>query len=98
VDTEFEPRLVLAWQDDPERLYQQVELRVLVERALTSLPLRYRTAVILRDVEQFSTTEAAAALGLPVPTLKTRLLRGRLMLREALAPYFVRGEHTVARA
>lgn len=40
-------------------------------------------------MEQFSTAEAAAALGLGIPTLKTHLLRGRLMLREALAPHFI---------
>jgi RNA polymerase sigma-70 factor (ECF subfamily) len=87
---QFGPRLVLAWADDPERLYQREELRVLIEGAVTSLPMRYRLAVLLRDLEQLSTAEAAAALGLGIPTLKTHLLRGRLMLREALAPYFVR--------
>jgi RNA polymerase sigma-70 factor (ECF subfamily) len=81
---------VLAWEDDPEQQYQQAELRALVEHAVTSLPLPYRMAVLLRDLEQLSTAEAAAALGLGVPTLKTHLLRGRLMLREALAPHFVR--------
>ena len=46
-------------------------------------------AVLLRDLEQLSTAEAAEALGLRIPTLKTHLLRGRLMLREALAPHFI---------
>ena len=46
--------------------------------------------VVLRDLEEISTEEAGAALGLTVPALKTRLLRGRLMLREALAPHFQR--------
>ena len=86
----FQPRLVLAWADDPEQLYQREELRALVERAVMSLPMRYRMAVLLRDLEQLSTAEAAAVLGLETPTLKTHLLRGRLMLREALAPHFVR--------
>ena len=45
---------------------------------------------MLRDLEQLSTEEAATALGLNEATLKTRLLRGRLMLREALAPHFGR--------
>jgi RNA polymerase sigma-70 factor (ECF subfamily) len=85
----FRPRLVRAWADDPERLYQREELRAVVERAVASLPMRYRMAVLLRDLEQLSTAEAAAALGLGIPTLKTHLLRGRLMLREALAPLFI---------
>jgi RNA polymerase sigma-70 factor (ECF subfamily) len=86
----FRPQSVIAWADDPEQLYQRAELRALVERAVTSLPMPYRMAVLLRDLEQLSTAEAAAALGLGVPTLKTHLLRGRLMLREALAPHFIR--------
>jgi RNA polymerase sigma-70 factor (ECF subfamily) len=90
-EPEFRPRLVLAWTDDPERLYQREELRALIERAVSSLPVPYRLAVVLRDLEQFSTAEAATALGLAIPTLKTRLLRGRLMLREALAPSFIPG-------
>ena len=85
---QFRPRSVLAWTNDPEQLYQREELRALVERAVTSLPVRYRLAVLLRDLEQLSTAEAAAALGIGIPTLKTHLLRGRLMLREALAPHF----------
>jgi DNA-directed RNA polymerase specialized sigma24 family protein len=46
---------------------------------------------MLRDIEQLSTDDAAAALGLGIPALKARLLRGRLMLREALAPHFSKG-------
>lgn len=86
---EFRPRQVQAWEDNPEQLYSKTEMRGLVEQALMKLPSMYRMVVVLRDVEQFSTEEAATALGLRVPALKTRLLRGRLMLREALAPYFV---------
>ena len=85
----FRPRLVLAWAEDPERLYRREELRAMAERAVSSLPFPYRMAVVLRDLEQLSGAEAAAALGLGVPTLKTHLLRGRLMLREALAPHFI---------
>jgi RNA polymerase sigma-70 factor (ECF subfamily) len=70
-------------------------MRALVERALMKLPPAYRVVVMLRDVEQLSTEEAAAALGLGIAALKSRLLRGRLMLREALAPHFVsRGKGT----
>ena len=47
--------------------------------------------VALRDVEDFSTEETAELLGLSVPAVKSRLLRGRLKLRERLNPYFKRG-------
>lgn len=52
------------------------------------LPAKYRVVVMLRDIEQISTDEVARELGLSVPALKARLIRGRLMLRESLAPHF----------
>lgn len=94
---EFRPALLDAWVDDPERLYAREELRSLIENAMAGMPVRFRMAVLLRDIEQLSTTEAAAALGVPAPTLKKHLARGRLMLREALAPHFVSGQGMVAR-
>ncbi len=87
-DEEFRPSPGEAWIEDPERLYAREETRRLVRQELARLPVAYRTAVMLRVIEQLSTAEAAAVLDLPVPTLKTRLLRGRLMLREALAAHF----------
>jgi RNA polymerase sigma-70 factor (ECF subfamily) len=87
-DGEFRPREVRDWRSDPEQECSRAELRALVERALVKLPPRYRTVVVLRDLEQMSTEEAAQALGLGVPALKTRLFRGRLMLREELARHF----------
>jgi RNA polymerase sigma-70 factor (ECF subfamily) len=53
-----------------------------------ALPPTYRVVVILRDIQQLSADEVARQLGLSVPAVKTRLLRGRLMLREWLSPYF----------
>ena len=89
-DQGFRPRQVRAWEDSPELAYSKTELRGLVERELMKLPLKYRAVIMLRDLEELSTEEEAAALGLTAPALKTRLLRGRLMLREALAPSFQR--------
>jgi RNA polymerase sigma-70 factor (ECF subfamily) len=85
---EFHPRFVRAWGDNPEQLYSEAERRELVERAVMGLPSKYRVVLVLRDIEQVSTGEAAAALNLEIPTVKSRLLRARLMLREALAPHF----------
>jgi RNA polymerase sigma-70 factor (ECF subfamily) len=95
-EDEFRPRQVRAWQDDPEQLYSQAETRELVEKAVMRLRPKYRVVVMLRDIEQLSTEEAAQTLGLSVPALKARLFRGRLMLREWLSKYFterVRGEN-----
>jgi RNA polymerase sigma-70 factor (ECF subfamily) len=87
-EDEFRPRQVRSWQDDPERLYSQAEMRELVEKGVMRLPPKYRVVVILRDIEQLSTEEAAHTLGLSVSALKARLFRGRLMLREWLSPFF----------
>jgi RNA polymerase sigma-70 factor (ECF subfamily) len=87
----FQPRSFDAWVDDPETRLARDETRRIVEDALGRLPARYRAALLLRDIQQLSGAEAAAALGIPLPTLKTHLLRGRLLLREALAGVFAAG-------
>ncbi len=85
---DFRPRQVRAWVEDPEELCSQAERRNLVESAMLQLPPKYRIVLVLRDIEQLSGLEVAEALGLGVPAMKARLLRARLMLREALAPHF----------
>jgi RNA polymerase sigma-70 factor, ECF subfamily len=82
------PRQIRAWTEDPEQLYSRTETRALVEEGVMKLPPKYRVVLMLRDIEQLSIEEAAAALGLGIPALKSRHLRGRLMLREALTPHF----------
>lgn len=85
---DFRPRNIQAWTDSPEEYYSREELRRRVEKEVMKLPPKYRLALLLRDLEELSTEDAAAALGLSVPGLKARVLRGRLMLREAMVPYF----------
>lgn len=85
---EFRPRNIQAWTDTPEEFYSREELRRLVEKEVMKLPVKYRVALMLRDLEELSTEEAAATLGLSIPGLKARVLRGRLMLRESMVPYF----------
>jgi RNA polymerase sigma-70 factor, ECF subfamily len=87
-DEEFRPRNIQAWTETPEDFYSREELRSLVEKEVMKLPVKYRVALMLRDLEELSTEEAAAALGLSIPGLKARVLRGRLMLRESMVPYF----------
>lgn len=87
-EEEFRPSRLQPWVEDPESLCARAEMKRIVEEALGRLPAAYRTALLLRDIQQLSGAEAAAVLGIPLPTLKTRLLRGRLMLREALAGRF----------
>jgi RNA polymerase sigma-70 factor, ECF subfamily len=87
-DESFMPRNVRAWEEDPEALRSRAQKKELVEAEILKLPSKYRLAVLLRDIQQYSAEEAAQILGLGVPTLKTHLLRGRLQLREALAQHF----------
>ena len=86
-DRDFRPRQIKAWQDNPEQCHSKAEIRQLVERGLLQLPAKYRVVVMLRDIEQLSGDDVSRQLGLSVPTVKTRLLRGRLMLREWLSPH-----------
>ena len=84
-DTQFVPRRYEMWRADPEKLYGKRELRQIIEAAIQSLPAIYREAFVLRDIEEMSAEEAAEAIGITVGALKSRLLRARLMVREALA-------------
>ena len=95
-DEDFHPRIIQAWDDDPEQLYSHTERREVVEREVMKLPPKYRVVLVLRDIEQLSGEDAAAALGLGVPAMKARLLRGRLALREALSPHFSAGAKRMA--
>jgi RNA polymerase sigma-70 factor (ECF subfamily) len=90
-EAELRPRHVAAWHVDPEQLYSLAERRSLVESGLMKVPSKYRAVLVLRDIEQLSTEEAAAVLGLGISALKARLFRGRMMLREALSAYFAIG-------
>ncbi len=82
------PRQFEDWHDSPEERYAQQETRQLVEQAIHSLPATYRLALVLHDIEGLSGEEVAAALDLSLPAAKSRILRARLLLREALAPKF----------
>jgi len=92
IDTgeEIVVREVAVWGEDPEQKYSQQELRALLDEAIASLRPIFRTVFVLRDVEQLSTEETAAILGLSVPAVKSRLLRARLQLREKLTRMFKR--------
>jgi len=85
---QFTPKRYESWKSNPEQLYGKQEIHRIVEVAIQSLPEIYREAFVLRDIEELSAEEAAEALGIKVPALKTRLLRARLMLRESLADKF----------
>jgi RNA polymerase sigma-70 factor (ECF subfamily) len=99
VDTgeEMVTREVAVWEDNPEQRYSREEIQQILDEAVQSLKPDFRTVFILRDIEELSTEEAAEALGISVPAVKSRLLRARLALREKLTRQFKRkGEDVFA--
>ena len=68
----------------PSQMTFRAEVRKILERRIDELPLAFRTVFVMRDVQDMSVHETADALGIPEPTVRTRLFRARAMLREAL--------------
>jgi RNA polymerase sigma-70 factor, ECF subfamily len=69
---------------DPEKQLSIRQLNQTLEAAILSIPQKYRTVLILRDVEQLSTSETAACLEISEQNVKVKLLRARAMVRKAL--------------
>ena len=82
----FTPSVISDWREVPLQALERKELRELLQQAIASLPQMYREVLLLRDVEEFSIAESAAALGVSEGVIKTRLLRARLMMQKILAP------------
>jgi RNA polymerase sigma factor (sigma-70 family) len=69
----------------PERAYEQNNLDPEIQRALDALPADFRAAVVLCDLEGLTYEEIALTLDIKVGTVRSRIHRGRVLLREALA-------------
>jgi RNA polymerase sigma-70 factor (ECF subfamily) len=76
------------WSKRPDDQLQSAELKQHIQAALDELPEILRVVFVLRDVEGLSTEETADILTVTVPTVKTRLHRARLALRQAITTYF----------
>ena len=74
------------WREIPSEALEQSELREALNKALNSLAEKYRTVLILRDVQMMSIAETAKALGISEENVKTRTSRARLQMRDHLAP------------
>jgi RNA polymerase sigma-70 factor, ECF subfamily len=83
---DYRPKDLADWRDIPSEALQRKELRDALKRAMTALAPKYREVLILRDVQHVSIAETANILGITESSVKTRLLRARLQMREALAP------------
>jgi RNA polymerase sigma-70 factor, ECF subfamily len=87
-DSEDEEVESPSWLTDhsasPEEIAEQRVLSQDVQQALNRLPASYRTIINLVDIEGLDYREAAQALGAPIGTIKSRLARARLLLRDRL--------------
>ena len=81
------PKDVADWSDMADERVLRSQLRKRVFSAILSLPAIYRAPVMLRDIQGMSTEEASAMLKVKDQTLKSRLHRGRLILRKQLADF-----------
>jgi RNA polymerase sigma-70 factor, ECF subfamily len=83
---DYIPRDFADWREIPSEALQTKELRQALSRALASLTPKHREVFVLRDVQHCSIEETAQLLGIRKGAVKTRLMRARLQMRDALAP------------
>jgi len=90
LDDEAAVEPVAAESDIPDRLLFDHAVGAEVEEALAKVPVDFRTAVMLSDIEGMSYQEVADATGVPIGTVRSRLARGRAMLRRFLQDFAMR--------
>jgi RNA polymerase sigma-70 factor (ECF subfamily) len=83
---DYVPRDFADWREIPEEALHRKQLRQALAKGIAALEQKYREVLVLRDVQHLSIAETARALGITAANVKTRLLRARLQLRDALAP------------
>ncbi len=85
-DGDYWPKDFADWRPIPSELFETDEVRQAIQNATNSLRAIYREVFVLRDVQNLSTKETATILGISEVAVKIRLLRGRLQMRDTLAP------------
>ena len=85
-----------AWPQSPEEHLERRETRQAVRRCVGKLPQDYRLVLLLRDVEELNTEEAATALAIRPGAVKTRLHRARMALRELIEQELLAPQPTLA--
>jgi RNA polymerase sigma-70 factor (ECF subfamily) len=85
---DYIPRDFADWREIPSEALETARLREALKKALASLPPKYRQVLVLRDIEHLNIAETAKLVGITEAAVKTRLLRARFMMRDALAPGF----------
>ena len=91
VDENGEEIESVSWLVDPsiavEEAVEQKESSSAIYRLLDQLPAVYRSVITLIDINELDYTEAAAVLGVPIGTIKSRLARARLQMQEMLSQH-----------
>jgi len=87
-EMETAPSRLSNWVRDPEQLCSAAEFHEILRKSLESLSPSLRIVFVLRDIEELSINETAAALDLSVVAVKARLFRARLQLRDKLSKHF----------
>jgi len=82
------PRWLADPSMTPEQKAEADELQHAIQHCLESLPLEFRTVVVLADIQGLDYVEVAAAVRSPLGTIKSRLARARLRLRECLQDFW----------
>ena len=80
------PALLRDWREIPSEALERKEVRLLLQQAVSDLPVIYREVFLLREVEELSVLESAETLGISIASVKVRLHRARMMLQKELVP------------
>jgi len=87
-DNDFTPYQFVDWCCLPEAELLSSESKTYLDKVIQQLPEKLRVVFILRDIEGLSIRETGEALGLTETTVKTRLFRARMHLRDQLSTYY----------
>jgi RNA polymerase sigma-70 factor (ECF subfamily) len=80
------PQVFGDWRELPSEALERKEIRDLLEKAVQSLPEKYRVVLVLREIQNLDVATTAQILGVSEAVVKTRLLRARVQMKDLLAP------------
>ena len=83
-EADYTPLQIADWRELPPDVLARKEVREEIRRAVDNLPEKYREVLVLRDIEEMTIAETAQILDITEATVKVRLFRARLKLRDQL--------------